>query len=60
MNPEPLISVPKAWLERLAELNRNCKNSRIEVIGRQYLMLLHGYIESAEYLLASKAEDLLK
>lgn len=45
------IKIPREWIERLIELNKNCKGVEMEKIREENTLILHGYIESAEHLL---------
>jgi hypothetical protein len=45
------IQIPIEWLERLIQLNDQCKGIEPEEIRKESQMLIHGYIESAKYFL---------
>ena len=46
------IEIPREWIERLIELNENCKGMQTKEVRKESLMLLHGFIESAKYIIS--------
>jgi hypothetical protein len=52
---EEEVKIPIEWLERLIQLNDQCKGIEPEEIRKESQMLLHGYIESAKYFIKSNS-----